>query len=132
MGFRFRKRVPLFPGAWINLNKRGGSLSVDGHGATLNFGPKGVIGTVGLPGSGSSYRTSPIVRSGRKRGVTTSRTVAATASELAQAGLERVLVGIKGWAPPALEFPQCFTSSRPSVIAARSFDGRKRLKKRPE
>jgi hypothetical protein len=32
MGFRFRKRVRLFKGAWINLSKQGGYLSIGGHG----------------------------------------------------------------------------------------------------
>ena len=36
MGFRFHKRLRIFPGLWINLSKRGGSLSVGGRGATIN------------------------------------------------------------------------------------------------
>jgi Protein of unknown function (DUF4236) len=59
MGFRFRKRLKLFPGLWINLSKKGGSLSVGGRGATVNISKRGVTGTAGLPGSGISYRTSP-------------------------------------------------------------------------
>jgi hypothetical protein len=68
MGFRFRKRLKLFPGAWINLSKKGGSLSVGGHGATVNFSKRGVSETVGLPGSGISYRTKQ-VRLGQSRKV---------------------------------------------------------------
>jgi uncharacterized protein DUF4236 len=59
MGFRFRKRLKLFPGLWINLSKKGGSLSVGGHGATVNISKRGVTGTAGLPGSGISYREGP-------------------------------------------------------------------------
>jgi len=68
MDFRFRKRLKLFPGAWINISKKGGSLSVGGHGATVNFSKRGVSETVGLPGSGISYRTKP-VRLGQSRKV---------------------------------------------------------------
>ena len=57
MSFRFRKRVRLFKGAWINLSKRGGSLSIGGRGATTNISKRGVRETVGLPGSGISYVT---------------------------------------------------------------------------
>jgi Protein of unknown function (DUF4236) len=69
MGFRFRKRVKLIPGVWINLSKKGGSLSVGGHGATVNLSKRGVIGTAGLPGSGISYRASPVLL-GHSRKVT--------------------------------------------------------------
>ena len=34
MGFRFRKRIRLGKGIWINLSKKGSSLSVGGRGAT--------------------------------------------------------------------------------------------------
>ena len=57
MGFRFRKRIRLFKRAWINLSKKGGSVSVGGHGFTENISRKGHQETVGLPGSGLSYRT---------------------------------------------------------------------------
>jgi hypothetical protein len=57
MGFRFRKRIKLIPGLWVNLSKKGGSLSVGGHGLTANMSKKGVRETVGLPGSGISYQT---------------------------------------------------------------------------
>jgi hypothetical protein len=58
MGFRFRKRLRIIPGfLWVNVSKKGASLSVGGHGATINLNRKGAQGTVGLPGSGISYRT---------------------------------------------------------------------------
>ena len=57
MGFRFRKRLRILPGLWLNLSKRGGSLSVGGRGATVNLNSKGVQQTIGIPGSGVSYRT---------------------------------------------------------------------------
>ena len=57
MGYRFRKRLRLFKGAWINLSKRGASLSIGGHGMTTNISKRGIRDTVGLPGSGASYQT---------------------------------------------------------------------------
>jgi hypothetical protein len=57
MGFRFHKRLRIIPGLWINLSKKGGSLSVGGRGATINVNTDGHQETVGLPGSGLSYRT---------------------------------------------------------------------------
>jgi hypothetical protein len=65
MGFRFRKRIKLFPGLWINLSKKGGSVSVGGHGATTNISKDGVRGTVGLPGTGLSYQTKRVKPSRR-------------------------------------------------------------------
>ena len=57
MGFRFRKRLRLFKGTWINLSKHGASLSIGRRGPTVNLNPKGHQDSVGLPGSGVSYRT---------------------------------------------------------------------------
>jgi hypothetical protein len=57
MGFRFRKRIKLFPVLWLNASKSGISASIGGHGATLTVNRKGVQVTAGLPGSGVSYRT---------------------------------------------------------------------------
>lgn len=50
MGFRFRKRVRLFKGAWINLSKQGGYLSIGGHGLTTDLSKEGVRETVSAPG----------------------------------------------------------------------------------
>jgi hypothetical protein len=57
MGFRFHKRLRIIPGLWLNISKKGGSLSVGGRGATINVNREGHQETVGLPGSGLSYRT---------------------------------------------------------------------------
>ena len=57
MGFRFRRRLRIMPGIYVNLSKTGGSLSIGGHGATLNVSRAGTRTTVGLPGSGLSYRS---------------------------------------------------------------------------
>jgi hypothetical protein len=55
MGLRFRRSFRLFPGVRVNVSKTGLSASFGGRGATLNVGPKGVKGTVGIPGTGLSY-----------------------------------------------------------------------------
>ena len=51
MGFRFRKRLRIFPGLWLNLSKKGGSLSVGSR------GDRGAARDSGLsykkPGAGS-------------------------------------------------------------------------------
>jgi Protein of unknown function (DUF4236) len=59
MGSRFRKRIRIVKGLWINLSKRGGSLSVGGHGLTANISKKGVHETAGLPGSGDWLSDTP-------------------------------------------------------------------------
>lgn len=56
MGFRFQKRISILPGVRLNLSKSGASWSVGPRGASVNIGKRGVYGTVGIPGSGLSYR----------------------------------------------------------------------------
>jgi hypothetical protein len=60
MGFRFRKRIRLGKGIWINLSKKGGSLSVGGRGVTMNVSKKGVRDTFSAPGTGLSYQTKRV------------------------------------------------------------------------
>jgi hypothetical protein len=55
--FRFRKTFSIFPGVRINLSKTGVSGSLGGRGATLNVGKQGEQVTLGIPGTGLSYRT---------------------------------------------------------------------------
>lgn len=55
--FRFRKTISILPGVRINLSKTGVSGSLGGHGATVNVGKKGEQVTLGIPGTGLSYRT---------------------------------------------------------------------------
>jgi len=54
--FRFRKSIPILPGVRVNLSKTGVSTSVGGHGATLNVGRGKRMVTLGVPGTGLSYR----------------------------------------------------------------------------
>lgn len=67
MGFRFRRSIRLFPGIRVNLSKSGTSLSVGRRGATLNFGKQGVHSTVGLPGTGLSYRSGNLASESERR-----------------------------------------------------------------
>jgi hypothetical protein len=56
MGFRFQKRIRIFKGLTLNLSKSGTSWTVDGPGASVNVRGDKVTGTVGVPGTGLSYR----------------------------------------------------------------------------
>lgn len=55
MGFRFRKRIKLFPGVWFNLSKSGVSTSVGTKGLTVNLKGDKTKTTASLPGTGLSY-----------------------------------------------------------------------------
>ena len=65
MGFRFYRRVRLFPGVSVNLSRSGPSLSVGVRGAHLTVGKRGVTRTVGIPGTGIFYTS----RTGTQTGV---------------------------------------------------------------
>lgn len=54
--FRFRKVIPLGRFLRINVSKTRPSLSVGRPGATVNVRKDRVDGTVGIPGSGLSYK----------------------------------------------------------------------------
>ena len=54
--FRFRKTIPLGKFFRINVSKTGTSLSAGRPGATINVRKDRVDGTVGVPGSGLSYK----------------------------------------------------------------------------
>lgn len=55
-GLRFRKTITILPGVKINLSKTGVSTSLGGHGATVNVGTRSRTITLGIPGTGFSYR----------------------------------------------------------------------------
>ncbi len=65
MGFRFYRRVRLFPGVSVNLSRSGPSLSVGVRGAHVTVGRRGVTRTVGIPGTGLFWTS----RSGTQTGV---------------------------------------------------------------
>lgn len=54
-GFRFRKRIKLLPGVWLNLSKHGVSTSVGTKGLTVNLKGDKMRTTVSAPGTGLSY-----------------------------------------------------------------------------
>jgi len=56
MGVRFHKSIRLLPFLHLNFSKSGISFSLGAPGAALNLGPKGARGSVGIPGTGLSYR----------------------------------------------------------------------------
>jgi hypothetical protein len=67
MGFRFRRRLRIGRGLYLNVSKTGVSASIGGRGATLNVSRKGVRTTVGLPGTGLSYQSRLSSRSSGTR-----------------------------------------------------------------
>lgn len=58
MSLRFRKRMKLLPGVWLNLGKSGISTSIGTKGATVNFKGDAVRTTVSAPGTGISYSST--------------------------------------------------------------------------
>lgn len=65
-GLRFRRSLRLLPGLRLNLTKSGSSVSLGEPGASLNLGHDGGKRvTVGLPGTGLSYRET--IRRGRRQ-----------------------------------------------------------------
>lgn len=67
MGIRYRKRVKILPGLYINISKSGISTTVGPRGASVNFGRNGTYLNTGIPGSGL-YSRDRI--SGPKRKIT--------------------------------------------------------------
>ena len=52
MGWRFRKRIKLFPGFYINISKSGIGINIGPKGANVSVGPKGTYVNTGIPGTG--------------------------------------------------------------------------------
>jgi Protein of unknown function (DUF4236) len=52
MGFRFYRRINLFPGLRVNMSKSGISTSIGTRGGWFTFGRRGSRATVGIPGTG--------------------------------------------------------------------------------
>lgn len=58
MGFRFRQRIKILPGVYINLGKKGiNSTSIRAGWFTTNINKSGVKTTIGAHGTGLSYET---------------------------------------------------------------------------
>lgn len=56
MGLRFRRRVKMFPGCYINVSGSGISTSLGVRGASMTFSKKGTHLNLGIPGTGISLR----------------------------------------------------------------------------
>lgn len=56
MGLRFHKSIKILPGVRLNFSKSGVSTSIGGKGHSLNIGQNGITGSLGIPGTGLSYR----------------------------------------------------------------------------
>ena len=56
MAFRFQKRIKILPGLRLNVSKTGVSWTVGTRGASVTTRDGNLIGNVGLPGTGLSYR----------------------------------------------------------------------------
>jgi hypothetical protein len=57
MGWRFSRRVQVFPGVKINFSTRGVSTTFGIPDASINIGPKGVYANTKIPGTGLYNRT---------------------------------------------------------------------------
>lgn len=57
MGFRFTRRITLFPGVRANISKSGVSWTFGRRGASVSVGKRGVYRNLGIPGTGLSHRT---------------------------------------------------------------------------
>lgn len=56
MAWRYRKRIKIIPGVYLNLSKSGISTSVGMRGANLTLGKSGTYLNSGLPGTGIYQR----------------------------------------------------------------------------
>ena len=57
MSFRFRKRVKVMPGIYLNISKKGVSTTIGPRGASINLGKNGTYLNSSIPGTGISNRT---------------------------------------------------------------------------
>ena len=52
MGWRFRKRIKIFPGFYINISKSGLGVNIGPKSANVSIGPNGTYVNTGIPGTG--------------------------------------------------------------------------------
>jgi hypothetical protein len=57
MSWRFRKRVKVIPGVYLNLSRKGISTTIGPRGLSLNFNSTGTYLNTGIPGTGFSNRS---------------------------------------------------------------------------
>lgn len=99
MSWRFRRRLKILPGLWISLSKKGGSLSVGGHGLTANISKKGVRETVGPPANGISYQTKRIWSSRRHGPAKARARYPGKGAGLYSAGMSKLRLELRELAP---------------------------------
>lgn len=56
MSIRFRKRIKVIPGVYLNVSKSGVSASIGPKGTNVNISQKGSYLNLGIPGTGISHR----------------------------------------------------------------------------
>jgi Protein of unknown function (DUF4236) len=56
LGFRFQRRLKLFPGVRLNFSRGGISTTIGVRGASFTLGGRGAYVNLGIPGTGLSYR----------------------------------------------------------------------------
>jgi Protein of unknown function (DUF4236) len=56
MGFRFQRRLQLFPGVRLNFSRSGISTTIGVRGASFTLGGQGAHMNLGIPGTGLSFR----------------------------------------------------------------------------
>ena len=66
MGWRFRKRIKIFPGFYINISKSGLGINIGPKGANVSVGPNGTYVNTGIPGTGL-YRRDKVSSSTAKQ-----------------------------------------------------------------
>ena len=57
MGIKFRKKIRILPGFYLNLSKSGMSATIGIKGLSTNIGKNGAYLNTGIPGSGIYNRT---------------------------------------------------------------------------
>ena len=67
MGLRYRKKVKVAPGVYLNMSKTGTSTTIKlGNGMSLNMGNNGTYLNSGIPGTGI-YSREKIIGGGSKK-----------------------------------------------------------------
>jgi hypothetical protein len=72
MAVRFRRRIKIMPGVYMNLSGSGASMTVGPRGASVSIGKRGVHANTSIPGTGLYARTrlsgpAPKAASGARR-----------------------------------------------------------------
>ena len=94
MGLRFFRRMKILPGMYINLGKRGASLSFGPRGAKINVGRTGVRSSVGIPGTGVRYEKKLFGFSPHDKGRTVKPDISRTSNSLPEQNFTQHFSGV--------------------------------------